>query len=107
MHHHKILSKAYAKLSMIRRTFSPYNSVGTRKKLYISVIRAQLIIMYGSVIWRPMLVKDIVLLEHLQRRSTKFILSDYSSATQTHSVQFIAFDDHLGAIRHHVLYQKF
>ena len=76
-HHHEILSKAYAKLSMIRRTFSPYNSVGTRKKLYISVIRAQL--MYGSVIWRPMLIKDIVLLERLQRRSTKFILSDYGS----------------------------
>ncbi len=34
---------------------------------------------YCSPIWRPTLVKDIMALERIQRRATKFILSDYSS----------------------------
>ena len=72
-----ILSKAYRKLGLVRRTFSVYCTVSTRKKLYISLIRSQLI--YGSQIWRPMLSKDIQKLERLQRRATKFILLDYSS----------------------------
>ena len=76
-HYEHILSKAYRKLGLVRRTFSVYCTVSTRKKLYISLIRSQLI--YGSQIWRPMLSKDIQKLERLQRRATKFILLDYSS----------------------------
>ena len=62
---------------MIRRTFSCYCPVRTRLKLYISLIRSQLL--YGSQQWRPMLVKDIQRLEQSQRRATKFILKDASS----------------------------
>ena len=76
-HHQYILAKAYGKLSMVRRTFSSYCTVGTRKKLYISLIRSQLV--YGSQLWKPMLIKDISSIEQLQRRATKFILQDYTS----------------------------
>ena len=34
---------------------------------------------YCSVIRRPNLIKDITLIEQVQRRATKFILNDYSS----------------------------
>ena len=76
-HHQYILAKAYGKLSMVRRTFSSYCTVGTRKKLYISLIRSQLV--YGYQLWRPMFIKDISSLKQLQRRATKFILQDYTS----------------------------
>ena len=33
--------------------------------------------MYCSTIWRPHLIKDITMIEQLQRRATKFILNDY------------------------------
>ena len=54
-----------------------YSTVLPRKKLYISLVRSQLI--YGSQIWRPLQLKDINLIESLQRRATKYILNDYDS----------------------------
>jgi len=36
-------------------------------------------LLYCSPLWRPHLLKDIILLECVQRRATKFILNDYSS----------------------------
>lgn len=56
-HYKYILAKAYYKLSMIRRTFSCLCPGDTRKKLYISLIRSQLL--HGSQLWRPTLIKDI------------------------------------------------
>ena len=35
--------------------------------------------MYGSQLWRPLLIKDITALEKIQRRATKFILSHNST----------------------------
>ncbi len=71
-HYNQISAKAYKKLGLLKRTFSSSNSVDTKKKLYISVVKSQLL--YGSVLWRPMLIKDILSLEKIQRRATKFIL---------------------------------
>ena len=45
--------------------------------LYISLVRSQL--GYCSQVWRPQFVQDIMSLETVQRRSTKYILQDYSS----------------------------
>ena len=46
-----------------------------KKKLYLTLVRSQ--VSYCSPVWRPHLSKDILLLEQVQRRSTKFILNDY------------------------------
>ena len=71
------LGKAYKILGLIRRTFST-NLVPVKKKLYISLIRSQLL--YCSQVWRPFLIKHILLLEQAQRRATKYILNDYCSS---------------------------
>ena len=71
-----IAAKAYKILALLRRTFHNCNSVHSKKLLYISLVRSQLI--YGSQVWRPHLLKDIDALEAIQRRSTKFILNDYT-----------------------------
>ena len=76
-HLHLISSKAYKKLGLLRRTFCATNSISTKKRLYISLVRSQLL--YGSQIWRPVLIKDINLIESIQRRATKYILNDYTS----------------------------
>ena len=54
-HHHSILAKAYKSLGLIRRVFCHTTSISGRKKLYMSLVRSQL--MYCSCIWRPHLLK--------------------------------------------------
>ena len=71
-----IAAKAYKILALLRRSFRNCNSVHSKKLLYISLVRSQLI--YGSQVWHPHLLKDIDALEAIQRRSTKFILNDYT-----------------------------
>ena len=75
-HHHLIITRAYRSLGLIRRSFST-NSTYTKRQLYLSLIRSQLT--YCSPIWRPHLLKDIILLERVQKRATKYILNDYAS----------------------------
>ena len=43
----------------------------------LSLVRSRLT--YCSQVWRPSLIKDICLLEQIQRRRTKYILNDYQS----------------------------
>ena len=62
---------------LVCRTFNTTNSVHVKMLLYLSLVRSQLT--YCSTIWRPYLHKDILMLEKIQRRATKFILNDYSS----------------------------
>ena len=76
-HYDYISANAYKSFHLLRRTFSKYHSIQTKKKLYISLIRSKLI--YSSQLWNPYLIKDIVKLERIQRRATKFFLNDYSS----------------------------
>ena len=72
-----ISARAYKMLGLLRRTFSRYNSHHSKKLLYIHLVRSQLI--YCSQIWRPYLLKDITVLENVQRRGTKFILNDFTA----------------------------
>ena len=44
----------------------------TRKTLYLTLVRSKLT--YCSQVWRPQYIKDIVKLEQVQRRATRFIL---------------------------------
>ena len=77
-----MLSKAYKTLGLLRRTFSRQHLPEVKKKPYLSLVRSQLI--YCSIIWRPHLIKDIKMIEQLQRRATKFILNDYESDYNDH-----------------------
>ena len=69
-----VTNKSYKKLGLLRRSLS-IAQVATKKRLYVSLIRSQLL--YCSQIWHPYLRKDIKLIENVQRRATKFILNDY------------------------------
>ncbi len=73
-----ICSKAYTSLHVIKRNLPPTSSAGLRKKLYLSLVRSHL--SYCSQLWRPLLSKDTITLEKVQRRASKFILQDYTSS---------------------------
>ena len=75
-HCHYIVSKAYKSLGTIRRTFKT-NSISAKRKLYLSLVCSRL--PYCCQVWRPQNTKDIVLLERIQRRATKYILNEYAS----------------------------
>ena len=75
-HTTQITCNAYRILGLLRRSFSAISSTATKKRLYVSLVRSQLL--YGSQIWKPALIKDIRSLEQIQRRATKFILNDNS-----------------------------
>ena len=76
-HYKVITAKAYQTLGLLRRTFKT-NNIQVKKQLFISLVRSQLL--YCSQIWRPQLIKDILTLERIQRRATKYILNDYESS---------------------------
>ena len=52
-----------------------------KAKLYITLVRSQLI--YCTQLWRPHLIKDILNIERVQWRATKYILNDYVSDYKT------------------------
>ena len=76
-HYGMISGKAYRILGLLRRTFSQRTNVKEKRLLYITLVRSQLL--YCSSVWRPYLIKDIEVLERVQRRATKYVLSDYQS----------------------------
>ena len=69
-------TRTYEIFGLLQFTFSSFISVHTKKQLYIGLARSQLL--YCSLIWRPHLIKDIVSLETIQSRATKFILGSHS-----------------------------
>ena len=76
-HYHNITAKAYKVLGLLQCSFKT-DSTDAKRKLYISLVKSHLL--YCSQIWRPHKIKDILLLEHVQRRATKYILNDYTSS---------------------------
>ena len=74
-HHNYLLKRAYRTLGLCRRTFRNVNCVQAKKLLYMSLVRCHLL--YCSPVWRPQFIKDIISIENIQRRATKFILNDF------------------------------
>ena len=70
-----ICAKAYRSLHLIRRSISS-TSISLRLSLYFSLVRSKL--SYCSQLWRPRLLKDIICLERVQRRASKFVLHNYT-----------------------------
>ena len=69
-HAMKQVNKANQRLGLVKRTFSNFD----RKMfipLYKSLIRPHL--EYATVVWNPVLKKDIIAIENVQRRATKLI----------------------------------
>ena len=77
-HYTFIIAHAYKVLGLIRRTFSSFHCPSTGIKLYISLVRSQLL--YCTQLWCPYLLKDIENIERMQRHVTKYILHDYTSS---------------------------
>ena len=80
-HYNHIIPRAYKILGLIRRSFSPSLNLSVKMKLYLTLVRSQL--MYCTPIWCSYLQKDIQNIERIQRRATKFILNDYDSNYKT------------------------
>jgi len=76
-HYYHILGKAYKVLGLLQRTISTNFDINCKKQLYILLVQPQL--MFSSALWKPHLIKHILLLEHIQRCATKYILNDYTS----------------------------
>ena len=64
------IGKANKMLGLIKRTFS-YLNKDTFIKLYKSLVRPHL--EYGNIIWNPLLKKQSVSIEKVQRRATKLL----------------------------------
>ena len=84
-HYESIISKAYRSFGLLRRVFSNSHSIKAKKNLYISIVRSNLL--YCSPLWRPYLIKDILNLERIQRRASKYILGDYTSDYKTRLIK--------------------
>ncbi len=75
-HINKICLKAYRSLNMIRRSLPSDAPSQLKKHLYTSLVKSH--ITYCSQLWRPRLIKDILSVERVQRKATKYILNNYS-----------------------------
>ena len=75
-YYNQIRSSAYRILYLICRSFSQYLPTRLRKTLYILLVRSHFT--FCSQVWRPIYIKDIITIEQVQRRTTKFILNDYN-----------------------------
>ena len=69
----EISSKANKMLGCVKRTALAIHEVRVRKVLYLTMVRSQLA--YDCQVWAPQSVNNISIIERVQRRATKFILS--------------------------------
>ena len=73
-HYLFIIPRAYRMLGLIRRVFLSSTDVYTKRCLYLSLVRSKLL--YCSPVWHPQYLVDIRSLETVQRRASKFIISN-------------------------------
>ena len=84
-HYKIIISKAYKSFGLLRRIFSKIHCSQAKKWLYKSIVKSTLL--YCSSLWRPHQLNHIEAIEKLQRRTTKYILSDYISNYKSRLIQ--------------------
>ena len=63
-------------LGLIHRVFSSSTDVYAKRCLYLSLVRSKFL--YCSPVWRPQYLVDIRSLETVQRRASKFIITNSS-----------------------------
>ena len=75
LHISSVVAKANKTLGFLNRQFSfSFIALSHRKSLYLTLVRSHL--SYASEIWAPQsLIRDMRLLESVQRRATRFILN--------------------------------
>ena len=78
-HHASSVIQAYKKLGLLRRSFCSSNNISTKKLLYIYITCQIPTCLSFHKSGRPILTKDIKLIENVQRHATKFILNDYKT----------------------------
>ena len=61
---------------MVKKISSNNLDTFSKRSLYLALVRSYLA--YASEIWSPYLHKDMVILERVQGRATKYILNDYN-----------------------------
>ena len=78
-HISNIVSKANRMLGFLRRNCTYLTDINCRRSLYLTLVRTHLC--YGSEIWAPQTTsRDLLCLESVQRRATKYILQDFTSS---------------------------
>ena len=81
-----IISWAYKVFAMVRHTLTNINIHHWNSNyIYITLIRFQLT--YSSQLWCPYTTKDIINIEQVQRRATKYILNNYSTYHKSRMIQ--------------------
>ena len=80
-HYEYIIAQAYKILGLIRCAFSMSHYSLAKAKLYTTPVHSQLT--YFTQLWRPYLMKDILNIERVQQRATKYVLNDYVSDYKT------------------------
>ena len=63
------------------------HSTIAKRLLYPTLVRSRLTYVHCSQLWRPYFLKDISILERIQKRKTKYILNDYHSPYKTRLIQ--------------------
>ena len=74
------VSKANQLLGMIKRSIGVHAPVQVKQMLFSALIKPS--ILYASIIWSAN-KQDLILIESVQRRATKYILNDYNSGYKT------------------------
>ena len=68
----EVSCKANKMLGFVKRSSYDIHNQPVRKMLYLTLVRSQLA--YGSQVWAPQTVNNILTLECIQRRATKFTI---------------------------------